>query len=194
MSRSDEAAEQGDEADEAGASDGASQLIPVFDGRSEAMTNPRQQEALQLFDALQAQFPNLRMFVDPADSVVEVSVEILTQNGLAFDVHLNLENGDDELRLAAGEAFWYAWFPSSDPVVRRFYKDAVAGLLSGDHRIVEYRRWGRPVKADLQKPSARGWETIARSRRGLLPVSWGAQRRVLQNHDAVEQGDEADER
>jgi hypothetical protein len=133
------------------------------------------------------------MVVDEADPNVDVSVQIPAQPELGFEVNLNLQNAD-ELHLAAAEMFWCSWFPSSDPAVRERYREAVTGLLSGQHRIVEYWRFGRPVKADLQAPSAQGWRTIARSRRGLFPVSWGAEKRVLRNRGAVEQGDEADER
>jgi hypothetical protein len=165
----------------------------VFDGQREEMTSSRKQEALELFAAIQAEFPSLRMNVDLTDPRIDVSVEILRQVGLRFDVYLNLQN-DDELHLAAGEAFWSSWFPSSDREVRERYRHAVAGLLAGRNRIVEYRRWGKPVIADLQAPGAGGWETIAHSMHGLLPVSWGARKRILRNDEAVEQGDEADER
>jgi len=157
------------------------------------MTSSRKQEALELFAAIQAEFPRLRMNVDMTDPHVDVSVAIPRQVGLGFDVHLNLQN-DDELHLAAGEAFWSSWFPSSDREVRARYRHAVAGLLAGRNRIVEYRRRGKAVVADLQAPCAGGWETIAHSMHGLLPVIWGARRSILRNDEAVEQGDEADER
>jgi hypothetical protein len=50
------------------------------------------------------------------------------------------------------------------------------------------------IGADLQEPTAGGWKTIAKSRRGLWPVRWGARRRVVQNVGTVQQGVGADER
>jgi len=135
--------------------------------------------ALELFEELRAEFPHLVMEFDPATSHVEVSFTIQQQPGLAFDVHLNLQN-DDELHLCAG-AFWCSWFPSSKTDVVQKYHDAVAGILAGRNRIVEYVRWGRILGADLQESRGSGWKTIARSRGALLPVSWFSQRRFLVN-------------
>jgi len=149
--------------------------------------------AVRLIEDIQAAFPALRMRVDSEDRNVDVSVEIPSQAGLDFRVNLNLQNRD-ELHLSAGDAFWCSWFPSSDSAVVQHYRNAVTGLLSGRHRIVEYRHWRLTIGADLQEPTAGGWKTIAKSRRGLWPVRWGARRRVVQNVGTVQQGVGADER
>ena len=132
-----------------------------------------------VFEKLQAEFPHLAMNSDAADPYVEVSYTIPMQSGLAFDVNLNLQN-DDELYLCVG-AFWCSWFPLSKPNVLQQFHDAVAGVLAGRNRIVEYVRWGRILGADLQEPHESGWKTIARSSGALLPVSWFSKRRFLIN-------------
>jgi hypothetical protein len=143
------------------------------------MSTETKRLALELFEELRAEFPHLLMELDPDDADVEVSFTIPQQSGLAFDVHVNLQN-DDELHLCAG-AFWCSWFPSSKTdVVQRFH-DAVAGVLTGRNRIVEYARWGRIVGADLQESHGNRWKTIARSRRGLLPVLWFSEKRFRVN-------------
>lgn len=143
------------------------------------MSDETKRHALRLFERIQAEFPALLMKINPNHPYVEVSVEVPRQTGLAFEIELNLQN-DDELHLCVGE-FWCSWFPSSDPQVVHRYLDAVTGVLAGRNRIVEYVRWGRVQGADLQAPDGGGWKTIARSSHGLLPVSWGATRRVLRN-------------
>lgn len=147
------------------------------------MCDGTKQQALEVFQKLQTEFPHLAMNIDSADSDVEVSYTIPQQIGLAFDVQLNLQN-DDELYLTVG-AFWCSWFPISKPDVLKRYHDAVAGILAGRNRIVEYVRWGRIVGADLQVPHACGWKTIASSRGALLPVSLFSQRRFLVNSGAL---------
>jgi len=139
--------------------------------------------ALQLFEGLRAEFPGLRIEIDPNDPNVEISVEIPQQPGLDFRVHLDFQN-TDELHLCAGDVFLCSWFPSSDPEVLNRYRDAVLGVVSGQYRIVEYWRWGRGVGADLQAPGPAGWRRVARSRLGLLaalPLRWGTAERVIQN-------------
>jgi hypothetical protein len=98
------------------------------------MSVETKRQALELFEKLQAEFPHLAMNIDPADSYVELSYTMPQQTGLAFDVHLNLQN-DDELHLCVG-AFWCSWFPLSKPDVVQKYHNAVAGVLAGRNRIV----------------------------------------------------------
>lgn len=143
------------------------------------MNEDVKREALKLFDGIQAAFPHLTMQVSTSEPYLALSVEALRQPGLEFDVYLNLQN-DDELHLCAGE-FWCSWFPISKPSVIQDYREAVVGVLSGDYQIVEFIRWGRGVGADLQAPEPVGWKTIRKSRHGLLPSKWFAQRRVLRN-------------
>jgi hypothetical protein len=147
------------------------------------MTEVLERQARELFDGLQEEFSQLHMVIDPNDPNVECSVLIPKQPGLDFDTHLNLQNGD-ELHLNAGD-FWCSWFPCSDLEVVTRYREAVVGILSGRYRILEYRRWGRVVKADLQAPDAQGWKTVAKSRGAFLPVAWGTTTRELRNGGAV---------
>jgi len=135
--------------------------------------------ALDMFKQIQAEFPDLLMKSDPPDTSVELSVTIPKQPGLAFEINLKLQN-DDELHLCAG-AFWCSWFPSPKSDVVQKYHDAVVGLLVGQNRIVEYIRREKAVGADLQAPHENGWKTIARSRCGLLPMSWFSEKHVLSN-------------
>lgn len=135
--------------------------------------------AIELFERLQTEFPNLVMEIRREAPDDDVDVTIRQQAGLAFDVYLNLQN-HDELYLGAG-AFWCSWFPSSKPAIAKNYHNAVTGVLSGRDRVVEYVRRCRAVGADLQTPHGDGWKTIARSRANLLPLSWFSEKRVLIN-------------
>ena len=86
-------------------------------------------------------------------------MEIPAQPGMAFPVDLNLQNLD-ELHLVAS-ALWVEWFPCTDPKKVEKYFEAVSGVLSGQFRILEHWRGKRAVRAELQRPDAGGWETIA---------------------------------
>lgn len=108
--------------------------------------------ALCTFEKIQAAFPALSMKLDLHPAQVDLAMEIPAQSGLPFDVHLNLQNLD-ELHLSAS-ALWYEWFPCTNPRKVERYLEAVSGLLSGEFRILEHWRGKRPVKAQLQLPSA----------------------------------------
>ena len=115
--------------------------------------------ALSTFENLRATFPALSMNLDLRPAHVDLAMDIPAQPGLSFNVHLNLQNLD-ELHLSAS-AFWYEWFPCTNPKKVERYYEAVSGLLSGEFRILEHWRGRRPVKAHLQRPSNGDWENVA---------------------------------
>ena len=114
--------------------------------------------ALGAFEMIRGSIPQLECRIDRAPRQVELAMEIPAQAGLLFDVELNLQN-EDELHLCAS-ALWVGWFPCTDAEVTRAFVDAVCGLLAGRYRILEHHRGRRVVKAELQRPTAHGWETL----------------------------------
>ncbi len=136
------------------------------------------QAVIALFAGFRDAFPHLGMELGCEDPDLDLSMDIHEQPGLAFDVNVNLQR--DELHLTAGE-FWVSWFPCYRADVVKEFSEAVHGVLTGSHRIVEYYRGKRFVKAQLQKPRDGGWKTIATSSKLLLPIPWGIHKRVLQN-------------
>jgi hypothetical protein len=70
---------------------------------------------------------------------VDVTVDIPTQDGLAFPIHLNLQNGD-ELHLVANHGFWLEWFPCTTPQVRDPYR---RGMRSFRARIAFSKSTGK---------------------------------------------------
>jgi len=132
------------------------------------MTKPRE-IAERVFEDIRVAHGALVMNLERHLGVVEVELTIKAQAGLKFDVTLSLVN-EDELYLGAGE-LWVSWFPcTSDDVVRQ-YRDAIEGVLSGRYRILEYRRWGRLVKAYLQRPNGAAWQNVHRYY-SSWPFSW----------------------
>lgn len=114
--------------------------------------------ALSTFERVRAMFPGLVMNLDLHPLRVELAMDIPTQPGLLFNVHLNLQNGD-ELHLNA-PGFWVEWFPCTKPERVEKYYEAVSGLLSGRFRILQRCRGTRVVKASLQCPTRGRWKTI----------------------------------
>ena len=143
------------------------------------MNESNRDKAVQLFREVESLFINLKMKLDLEPDNVDVQLDIPQQDGLLFPVSLNLQNSD-ALHLNVG-AFCQEWFPCSDEVVSRQYFAAVAGLLSGENRLVEYHRGKRIVKVQLQRPAGEDWETIATWSRLHLPVPLQAKTSVLQN-------------
>ena len=53
------------------------------------------------------------------------------------------------------------WFPCTDPGRVKEYATAARGILSGEMRVVEYRKRGFGAKAKLGAPAAGVWQRIA---------------------------------
>jgi hypothetical protein len=131
-----------------------------------------------VFDQIRQAFPHLKMKLLLEDVNVDIAMEIPCQDGLSFDINLDLQS--DELHMSVG-GLWVTWFPCDDPQKIRQYLSSVRGLLSGEYRIVEHLQWNSVVKAELQRPAGTGWETVAVSARFHLPISWLSNKRILQN-------------
>ena len=128
---------------------------------------------------IRAAFPTLTMNLELRPKHVDLAMDIPSQLGLSFKVHLNLQN-IDELHLCAS-ALWVEWFPCTNVKRVEEYFEAVCGLLTGQFRIVECWRGTRAVSAKLQAPKVGTWKTIARWS-VLLSIPWPPKRRkIVQN-------------
>lgn len=125
--------------------------------------------AEQAFEEIAARFPHLHM-VREEEAEVELMIRLPVQPGLRQEVSLYLAN-NDELNMVV-DHFWLEWFPCTDPTKVEAYIEAVSGYLSGRYRILEHFRGKKCVKAELQAPSATGWETISTSSSIRLPIPW----------------------
>jgi hypothetical protein len=149
------------------------------------MSTRQYEIALSTFERIRAAFPALVMNLDFHHKYVDIAMDIPVQPGLLFDVHLNLQNFD-ELHLSAS-ALWVEWFPCTDLKKVDVYFEAVSGLLSGQFRILEHWRGRRVVRAQLQRPSNRGWKTIANWLTLSACVPWPPKTfRVVQNLPTIE--------
>ncbi len=139
------------------------------------IVEPERKVARRAFERIRLASPHLSMIQDESPEHVDMTMLIPAQDGLAFDVELNLQNVD-ELHLVASE-FWGEWFPCGNPNVEDRYVEAVSGLLSGKHRIVERWRADRCVRAKLQSPVDDAWQTIFTYSKLSLP--WPRARSVV---------------
>ena len=90
------------------------------------------------------------MTVDSNPEHVELSMDILKQSGLDFDIYLNLQN-HDELHISTKD-IWCEWFPISNEVIEQ-YINAVKGLITGEYRIMKFTKSGAVYKSLLQRPT-----------------------------------------
>jgi len=129
---------------------------------TEVMSKDNLNECLEIakntFEEIKSSFPNLRMEIINDDPNVDLVMNIKIQDGLDFDVHLNLQN-NDELHLTT-DVLWVEWFPCTFPEKVAEYIEAVSGVLSGEYRILEHYKGEKAIKAQLQKPVEQGWQTI----------------------------------
>src|SRR6266571_9323224 len=125
--------------------------------------------AKQAFEEIAARFPHLHTVRDE-EAEVELIIRLPVQPGLRQQVSLYLAN-NDELNMVV-DHFWLEWFPCTDPTKVEAYIEAVSGYLSGRYRILEHYRGKKCVKAELQAPSATGWETISTSSTIRIPIPW----------------------
>jgi len=136
------------------------------------------QIAKDAFAAIQGMYPNLKMDIDEGHTQLDLAMNIPAQPGLAFNIHLNLQN-EDELHLSAG-AFWNSWFPCTDSEIVEKYIDAVTGLISGEYRIREHLKRGQAFRAELQTLRNGQWQTI--SNWGTWSLPWLRKSfRIMQN-------------
>ena len=144
------------------------------------MKKINREEILKLFEDIQHAFPQLTMTVDLHHPHVDLNLDILQQEGLRFDMNLNLQG--DELHLTAGH-FWLEWFPCDNQEIREDFREAVQGLLSGEYRVLESYRGRRAVKAQLQRPDGQTWKTIGTwtTLSSLLPIPWQVTTSELRN-------------
>lgn len=146
---------------------------------NEMMTEKEREIALLVFREIESAFPNLKITLDLEHPHVEMMLHIPKQEGLVFDVSLNVQNRD-ELHLNAG-SFWQEWFPCTDEAIGKRFIEAVTGLLAGDNRIVEHYRGKKAVKAQLQRPKGADWETIATWSCLHLPIPFRQTTKTLRN-------------
>ena len=135
----------------------------------------------RVVEELQRRFSGLKVRVDrDVHQQVQASANIPPQDGLDFGFHFTLQG--DELHLQVGGSFWVEWFPCEDTAVTDEFIDAVAGIISGRYRIVEYSIAEAPVKAQLQRPAAGGqWHKVATwSSLGAL-IPWRRTQSIIQN-------------
>jgi len=111
-----------------------------------------------VFAEIAKRFPSLKM-VENHGEPVEISVTMPVQPGLAHEVWLCLQNGD-ELGFSTGH-FYCEWFPCTKSDRAQNYLDVVTGFLSGKYRILEHYRGAKCYNAQLQKPEGEHWRTIA---------------------------------
>jgi hypothetical protein len=137
------------------------------------------EEFMRVVETIRARFPSLRTELVAQHPHVQASLEMPAQQGLAFSVSINLQNCD-ELHFNVG-SFWCEWFPCLEREICDRFVEAVCGFVSGAYRIVEHRRGGVALKAELQRPEGGGWQRVATWSRPHLPVSWGMSTRILQN-------------
>ena len=134
--------------------------------------------AKRTFELIQQKFPNLTMRIHN-DGPVELSLEIKKQNGLNFDIDLNLQN-NDELHFSVGH-FWCEWFPCTKQAEVDEYIDLVSGFISGQYRILEHCRGKRIVKSELQSPENDSWKTRATCMTPSFPFPIKKTFNVVQN-------------
>ena len=130
-------------------------------------TSPEATDAAKAaFAEIASRFPHLRI-IEEADVPIRISLDLPVQPGLKHRVWLGHQN-EDELNFGVGP-FWCDWFPCTSEEKRRDYVEAVTGFLSGRYRILEHWRADACFKAQLQRPSDGGWETIATWSKARLP-------------------------
>jgi hypothetical protein len=136
------------------------------------------QQFRSIVEHIQGAFPQLVLHATFDHPHLDADVTIPQQPGLVFPMNINLQG--DELHLSAG-SLWVEWFPCTNPTIVAEFRDIVHGLLAGTFRIVEHDRAGVSVKADLQRPTAQGWQTIARWSKLHVPIPWRTTTRIVQN-------------
>jgi len=135
---------------------------------------------LEALNEVQEHFPNLKMILNENDPNVDIMLDIPQQQGLGFDVNLNLQNVD-ELHLTTGK-LWMCWFPCTEKENKEDFMNTVLGLILGKCRILETLKGGKVVKAQLQLSMDGKW--VSKSS-GMMTFNWPSFRKksfnIVQN-------------
>ena len=110
------------------------------------------------FIKIQCLFPDLEMKIIFDDKFVDLSMDIPRQNGLDFDVNVNLQN-EDELQISTSFICCNFFSIDNPDTVDDFVK-AVQGLIMGEYRVLQFVRHGKVFKSLLQRPNESKWVTI----------------------------------
>ena len=119
--------------------------------------------ALDIFNRIQNEFPNLSMELDSDPSVpVDLLFTINKQDGLEFDISLNLQNFD-EIHLSTCHIDC-SFFPITKENVSETIINSVKGIISGNYRVVQIKnKKGKTIKSLLQRSEGDKWITTYRS-------------------------------
>lgn len=136
-----------------------------------------------LFDSILSSHPSVPadLASDVSHDWVDVEMRIPAQPARPFVLRLQLQR--DELHLYAGDAFHVSWFPCTSSDVVEQFRTAVEELLAGRWRVVEHTILNAAVRAQLQRPTADGWATVATWATPLVFIPWPRRERILQVHD-----------
>ena len=110
------------------------------------------------FKEIQNHFRELKMIINYEDENVDLSMDIPKQEGLDFEINLNLQN-DDELHFATNH-IWCQFFPADSKNVTEIFFESVIGLINGEYRILQFVNGDKVYKTLLQKPNGLNWETV----------------------------------
>ena len=113
------------------------------------------QSGLKALKKVQERFPLLTVSLNENDPNVDINMDIPVQPGLDFDINLNLQN-TDELHIGIGK-LWMCWFPCTETENSNDFFQTITGLIEGRYRILETRKGGKVVKAQLQYPENGEW-------------------------------------
>jgi len=135
--------------------------------------------AEKTFKEIQNHFPELNMTMDYEHQYVDLSMDIPKQNGLDFDINLNLQN-DDELHISTDYISCQLFSAESQELVDFFY-ESVLGIIKGEYRILQFVKKDKVYKSFLQKPNEEKWETIYRGYERLRIPWTKVDENIIQN-------------
>ena len=115
--------------------------------------------AREFFGQLSKAHNHLNCSISDTHEYLDLMLDFPAQDGLRFDIHLNLQN-TDEIHLEALD-LWMCWFPCTDKSVLKHISEILEGLISGHHRIAQKIKKGRVVKAHLEVNRNGRWEKVS---------------------------------
>ena len=135
--------------------------------------------AEKTFKEIQNHFPELSMTMDYKHQYVDLSMDIPKQNGLDFEINLNLQN-DDELHISTDYISCQLFSAESQELVD-FFCENVRGIIKVEYRILQFVRNDKVYKSFLQKPNGEKWETIYRGYQRFRFPWTKVNRNIIQN-------------
>lgn len=147
---------------------------------SKSVTSPYVKTVEELFTHIAAKYSRYASSIELTPDHDHVSVELTfpKQVGLPFSIDANLQV--DELQIGVNDTLAGEWFPVGIPDRIHNFSEAFCCLVDGSGRLIQYTRYGKVLKTQVQRRTEGRWEPLATAISGIYVPLLPFKKTILQ--------------